>query len=108
MLSFALLANSYANMQAQMLLSITSEQNTRPEFAGDVPTDAEVAKLERVVPEMDLEETLEYAKTLIPDEVASSLFNRPLKLHRRGRPCDARCRRYTRRAVGHPRRARRA
>jgi hypothetical protein len=44
-----------------------------------VPTDAEVAKLRRDVPKMGLEETLEYAKTIIPDEVASSLFNLPLK-----------------------------
>src|SRR6478672_3480750 len=33
------------NTLVHMLLSITSEQNMRPEFAGDVPTDAEVAKL---------------------------------------------------------------
>ena len=33
------------DMVVHMLLSITSEQNMRPEFAGDVPTDAEVAKL---------------------------------------------------------------
>jgi hypothetical protein len=63
-----------------MLLSITSEQNMRPEFASDVPTNAEMVKLERVVPTMGLDETLEYAKTIIPDEVALSLFNLPLKL----------------------------
>jgi len=68
------------NLLVHMLLSVTSEQNMRPEFASDVPTDADVAKLERVVPTMGLEETLEYAKTIIPDEVASSLFNLPLKL----------------------------
>ena len=51
----------------------------RPEFAGDVPTDAEVAKLAREVPKMNLEETHDYAKTIIPDEVASALFNDPLK-----------------------------
>jgi hypothetical protein len=67
------------NTLVHMLLSITSEQNTRPEFASDVPTDAEVAKLQRDVPKMGIEETLEYAKTIIPDEVASSLFNLPLK-----------------------------
>jgi hypothetical protein len=67
------------NTLVHMLLSITSEQNTRPEFAGDVPTKAELAKLERDVPRMGLEETLEYANTIIPDEVASSLFNVPLK-----------------------------
>ena len=58
-----------------MLLSITSEQNMRSEFAGDVPTDAEVAKLQRELPKMGLEETHEYAKPLIQDEIASSLFN---------------------------------
>jgi len=63
-----------------MLLSITSEQNMRPEFAGDVPTDSEVAKLQRELPKMGLEETHEYAKPLIQDELASSLFNEPLKL----------------------------
>jgi hypothetical protein len=68
------------NTLTHLLLSTTSEQNMRPEFAGDVPTAAEVAKLERVVPTMGLEETLEYVKTMIPDEVASSLFNLPLKL----------------------------
>jgi hypothetical protein len=67
------------NTLVHMLLSITSEQNTRPEFASDVPTDAEVAKLHRDVPKMGLEDTLDYTKTLIPDEVASSLFNLPLK-----------------------------
>jgi hypothetical protein len=67
------------NTLVHMLLSITSEQNTRPEFASDVPTDAEVAKLQRDVPKMGLEDTLDYTKTLIPDEVASSLFNLPLK-----------------------------
>jgi len=68
------------NTLVHMLLSITSEQNMRPEFAGDVPTDAEVAKLQRDVPKMGLEETLEYAKTIIPDEVASSLFNLPAEI----------------------------
>jgi hypothetical protein len=67
------------DMLVHMLLSITSEQNMRPEFAGDVPTDAEVAKLQRELPKMGLEETHEYAKRLIPDEIASSLFNLPLK-----------------------------
>ena len=51
----------------------------RPEFAGDVPTAAEIAKLQRDMPKMGLDETLEYLKTIMPDEVASSLFNHPLK-----------------------------
>jgi hypothetical protein len=42
------------NLLVHMLLSITSEQNMRPEFARDVPTGAERAKLERVVPTMGL------------------------------------------------------
>jgi hypothetical protein len=62
-----------------MLLSIASEQNMDPEFAGDVPTAAEVAKLQRELPKMGLEETHEYAKPLIQNEIASSLFNQPLK-----------------------------
>jgi hypothetical protein len=62
-----------------MLLSITSEQNTSEEFAGDVPTDAEIAKLQRELPKMGLEETHEYAKPHIQNEIASSLFNQPLK-----------------------------
>lgn len=67
------------NALTHLLLSITSEQNTRPEFAGDVPTPAEIAKLQRDMPKMGLDEMLEYIKTIVPDEVASSLFNHPLK-----------------------------
>ena len=63
-----------------MLLSITSEQNMESEFAGDVPTAAEVATLQRKLPKMGLEETHEYAKPHIQNEIASSLFNHPLKL----------------------------
>ena len=57
---------------------VRAEQQ-RPEFAGDVPTPDEIAKLEREIPKMGLEEMLEYAKKLIPDEVASNLFNMPSK-----------------------------
>lgn len=64
----------------QMLMSITSEQDMDPEFAGDVPTAEEVARLQRKFPTMDLEETHDYAKPLIQNEIASSLFNQPLKL----------------------------
>jgi hypothetical protein len=62
-----------------MLLSITTEQNLDSEFAGDVPTEAETAKLEREIPKLNLEEMLKYVERLIPDEVASNLFNSPLK-----------------------------
>ncbi|OCB32796.1 hypothetical protein A9X02_24260 [Mycobacterium malmoense] len=67
------------NTLVHILLSITSEQNSSPEFAGDVPTPDEIAKLEREVPRMGLAEMLEYAKKLIPDEVASNLYNMPSK-----------------------------
>lgn len=63
-----------------MLLSITSEQDMVSEFAGDVPTAEEIARLQRKFPTMGLEETHEYAKPLIQNEIASSLFNQPLKL----------------------------
>jgi hypothetical protein len=67
------------NSLVRLLLSITSEQNMRPEFASDVPTAAEIAKLQRDMPKMGLDEMLEYLKTIVPDEVASSLFNHPQK-----------------------------
>jgi hypothetical protein len=67
------------NTLVHMLLSITSEQDMNEEFAGDVPTDAEIAKLRREMPKMGLEETHEYAKPHIQNEIASSLFNQPLK-----------------------------
>nr|WP_234921090.1 hypothetical protein [Mycobacteroides chelonae] len=62
-----------------ILLSITSEQNSVPEFAGDVPRPDEIAKLERETPKMGLEELLEYARKFIPDEVATNLYNMPAK-----------------------------
>lgn len=67
------------NTLVRILLSITSEQNSSPEFDGDVPTPDEIAKLERELPKMGLAEMLEYAKKLIPDEVASNLYNMPSK-----------------------------
>lgn len=68
------------NILTHILLSITTEQNLNSEFAGDVPTAAEIAKLQRKLPKMGLEETHEYAKPLIQDEIASALFNAPLRL----------------------------
>jgi hypothetical protein len=67
------------NTLVHLLLSITSEQNMRPEFAGDVPTAAEIAKLQRDMPKMGLDEMLEYLETIVPDEVATALFNDPRK-----------------------------
>jgi hypothetical protein len=68
------------NVLTHILLSITTEQNLNFEFAGDVPTADELAKLQRKLPKMGLEETHEYAKPLIQDEIASALFNAPLRL----------------------------
>ncbi len=67
------------NTLVHILLSITSEQNSVPGFAGDVPTPEEIAKVEREMPKDNLEELLEYARKFIPDEVASNLFNMPAK-----------------------------
>ena len=68
------------NTLTHLLLSITTEQDSSDEFAGFVPTVDEIAALQRRLPKMDADETLEYAKPLIQDEIASSLFNDPLKL----------------------------
>lgn len=67
------------NTLVHILLSITSEQNSVPGFAGDVPTPDEIAKIEREMPKKSLEELLEYARKFIPDEVASNLYNMPAK-----------------------------
>ncbi|WP_205878915.1 hypothetical protein [Mycobacterium camsae] len=63
-----------------LLLSITTEQNLNSEFAGDVPTADEIAKLQHKLPKMGLEEMHEYTKPLIQGEIASALFNSPLRL----------------------------
>ncbi|ASL12218.1 hypothetical protein U8D42_28815 (plasmid) [Mycobacterium europaeum] len=68
------------NTLTQLLLSITTEQNLNSEFAGDVPTTDEIAKLQHKLPKMGLEELHEYAKPLIQGEIASALFNAPLRL----------------------------
>jgi hypothetical protein len=68
------------NNLVHLLLSITTAQNLNSEFAGDVPTATEIAKLQHKLPKMGLEETHEYAKPLIQNEIASALFNSPLRL----------------------------
>ncbi|OHT78136.1 hypothetical protein BKG69_15940 [Mycobacteroides chelonae] len=68
------------NTLTHMLLSITAEQNSSDEFAGDMPTADEMAAFERKLPKMGAADLQEYAKPLIQDEIASSLFNDPLKL----------------------------
>lgn len=65
------------NTLVHILLSITSEQNSNPAFAGDVPTPEEIAKFEREMPKTNMTELLEYAQKFIPDEVASNLYNMP-------------------------------
>ncbi len=65
------------NTLVHILLSITSEQNSNPAFAGDVPTSEEIAKFEREMPKTSMTELLEYAQKFIPDEVASNLYNMP-------------------------------
>jgi hypothetical protein len=68
------------NTLVHLLLSITTEQNLNSEFAGDVPTADEIAKLQHKLPKMGLQEVHEYAKPLIQGEIASALFNSPLRL----------------------------
>jgi hypothetical protein len=68
------------NTLIHLVLSITTEQNLNAEFAGDVPTVDEIAKLQHKLPKMGLEVTHEYAKPLFQDEIASALFNSPLRL----------------------------
>jgi hypothetical protein len=63
-----------------MLMSVTSEQNMRPEFPGDVPTRRERRQQGTKVGGFDLDQTFTVAETIIPDTVATSLFNAPLKL----------------------------
>lgn len=68
------------NTLIHLLLSITTEQNSDAEFAGDVPSAAEIAKLQRKLPKMDADELHEYAKPHIQNEIASALFNHPLRM----------------------------
>lgn len=67
------------NTLIHLLLSITTEQNLDPEFAGDVPTEEEIAKFKRESSKMNLEELRKYTEKLIPDEIASNLYNMPQK-----------------------------
>ena len=93
-----------------MLLSITTEQNLDSEFAGDVPTEGEDREARREILKLNLEEMFKYIGRLIPDEVASNLFNSPLKYEMLcrtrttcGSPCGRRGRR-SHRPRGWPRR----
>ena len=64
-----------------LLLSITSEQNMRPRVRGRrARPPPKLRSFNASLPKMGLEEMHEYAKPLIQDEIASALFNVPLKL----------------------------
>lgn len=63
-----------------LLLSITSEQSTRPEFGDDVPSGSEIEQLSNIVEQFDMAQTMAYAAKLLPEIIASSLFNQPSKL----------------------------
>jgi hypothetical protein len=68
------------NALVHMLLSVTSEQNMRPEFIGDVPTRRARREQAQKVEKLDLDETIAAAGTIIPDLVATHLFNASPKL----------------------------
>lgn len=63
-----------------MMLSVTSEQNMRPEVDGDVPTRQWIREHAKNIGSLGLDETMQVAGTLIPDIVATHLFNDSLQL----------------------------
>ncbi|GAF45560.1 hypothetical protein [Rhodococcus wratislaviensis] len=67
-------------LMGRLLLSISTEQHSRPEFAGDVPTAQEMKEFELRTLRMDLDETRTALRKLIPDEIASFLYETTLKL----------------------------
>lgn len=66
------------NTLTHLLLSITTEQNSDDEFEGDVPTPAEIARFQRKLPKT-ADKMHDYAKPHIQNEIASMLFNQPLR-----------------------------
>lgn len=67
-------------LMAQLLLSISSEQQSHPTFAGDVPTAQEIKEAEARTFQMDLDATRIALRELIPDEIASYLYDDILNL----------------------------
>jgi hypothetical protein len=68
------------NTLVHMMLSVTSEQNMRPEVAGDVPSRHWIREHATKVAGFDQDQTMAAAGTIIPDIVARQLFNDTLKL----------------------------
>ncbi|QOW01911.1 hypothetical protein RBB84_18610 [Rhodococcus sp. D-6] len=64
----------------RLLLSISSEQHSHPEFAGDLPTEQEIQEVVSRTFAMDLDATRIALRELIPDEIASYLYDTTLKL----------------------------
>jgi hypothetical protein len=64
----------------KLLLSIHTEQQSRPEFAADVPTQREIERLAEETSALDEEQTIARLRGLLPDQAAAMLFNAPLKL----------------------------
>lgn len=63
-----------------LLLSISSEQHSEPGFAADVPNAEEIRALEFKMQNMNLDQTVEALKEMIPAEVASFLYDHTSKL----------------------------
>jgi hypothetical protein len=68
-----------AETLVHLLLSITTEQWTREEFARDVPTKREIEQLSEEIASLNQEETIARMHEFLPDEVATMLFNAPAK-----------------------------
>ncbi|MDW5610660.1 hypothetical protein [Mycolicibacterium sp. D5.8-2] len=68
------------NRLVHLYLSVTSEQNMRPEFEGDLPSRRARRRHAEEIAGLDLAETHAVAATIIPDIVATQLFNNPLKI----------------------------
>lgn len=65
---------------AHLLLSVSSEQNARPEFAGDVPTPDEEAAVDRRYGAMSRQQLLAAVHSHLHEESANLLFHAPRKL----------------------------
>ncbi|MFG1783833.1 hypothetical protein ACGFIU_15460 [Rhodococcus oryzae] len=58
-----------------LILAISSEHNRIGDFAGDVPTRAEMEKVAQRTSALNLEQTIAEIKAMLPDEVAALLYN---------------------------------
>jgi hypothetical protein len=64
----------------RLLLSIHTEQQSRPEFGADVPSRREIDRLAEEISAFDEAQMLTRLRELLPDQAAAMLFNAPLKL----------------------------